>query len=460
MSNPNICLRNGLVQLIGITLLFLGTTACMQPERSSDGEMKRIASEIDSLLNNQLDLWYPRVIDYEHGGYLSRFSRDWQPSGPQNKFIVTQARHVWSTSKLASNDSTRQEFIKYGRHGFQFLKDRMWDDQHGGFYTNVDRQGEVIPDGNGSISKVLYGNAFGLYGLAAYYEASGDTAALNLAKQLFHWLDSGSYDPEYGGYFNNLTRGGEPYTAEGEGGSAYPKDYNSGIHILEALAELYQVWPDEVVRERLAGMFRIVRDTFTTDTGYMHLYFSRDWTPVTYRDSARVLQEEHQNIDHITFGHDIETAFLLMEAAHALKLSEDSILTEAKRMVDHTIEQAWDEEAGGFFDRGYYFEGDEQVTITDSSKVWWAQAEALHSLLIMAERFPDDPHNYFQKFAKQWNYIRQYLIDREHGGWYEAGLDIDPEAAKAPKAHIWKGNYHTVRSLMRSGELLNSMAFE
>lgn len=128
-------------------------------------------------------------------------------------------------------------------------------------------------------------------------------------------------------------------------------------------------------------MFTVVRDTFTTDKGYMNLYFQPDWTPIVFEDSSRAVQEQHLEIDHVTFGHDIETAFLLLEAAHALGFSEDLVLTDAKKMVDHTIANAWDDEHGGFYDRGYYFQGNEQLTVTDSSKVWWAQAEALHSLL-------------------------------------------------------------------------------
>lgn len=443
---------NAAVGSFSFIILFIFISACQPDDHSLNQQKSEIASEIDSVLTDQYNLWYPRTVDSEYGGFLSRYTYDWQPVGSQNKFIVTQARHVWSASKIAFMDETRNDFIDYGKHGFKFLKDEMWDDEYGGFYQTVSREGEIETDEDGVIRKTLYGNAFGIYGLAAYYQASGDTAALELAQNTFQWLDEGSYDPKYGGYFNSLNREGQPYD------SGYPKDYNSGIHILEALAELYQVWPDRTVRNRLHEMFRIVRDIFTTERGYMNLYFERDWTPIVYKDSSRVLQEENLNIDHITFGHDIETAFLLIEAAHALGFGEDSVLTNAKKMVDHTIENAWDEQNGGFYDRGYYFQEDDKLTVTDSSKVWWAEAEALHSLLIMAHYFPDDHHNYFELFAKQWDYIKKNLLDPEYGGWYESGLDQDPEMKEAPKATIWKGNYHTVRALIRSKKLLNEMS--
>ncbi len=414
---------------------------------------KAILAEVDSLLADQLAIWYPRVVDEEQGGFFSQYDYRWEPKGNQNKMIVTQARHVWTLAKVAEAfPDRRDEYLGYARHGFEFLRDRMWDPEFGGFYTDVTRAGEVIPGRNGVINKGLYGNAFAIYGLAAYYGASGDQEALDLAIETFRWLDAGAWDPEYGGYYTNLDRQGRPLGVD----SPRAKDYNSGIHILEALAELYQVWPDSIARDRLERTFRIVRDEFTTDRGYMKLYFTRDWVPLSNEDSTRAVQEAGLGGDHITFGHDIETAYLLIEAAHALGLPNDSVLTHAKRMVDHTLDQGWDDELGGIYDAGYYFAGEDSVTITNSGKVWWAQAEALHSLLMTAELFPGDPRGYRSLFEKQWQYIKDYLIDPENGDWYNAGIDEDPEAVEADKATIWKGNYHTVRALLGVREMLMS----
>jgi mannobiose 2-epimerase len=117
-------------------------------------------------------------------------------------------------------------------------------------------------------------------------------------------------------------------------------------------------------------------------------------------------------------------------------------------MVDHAILNGWDKDAGGFYDAGYYFRGQDSVTIIKDTKNWWAQAEGLNSLLLMSELFPNDPLNYKSLFLKEWEYIDQYLIDHEHGDWYPEGIDKEPEAKHAMKSQIWKGNYHTSRALM------------
>ncbi|WP_372638638.1 AGE family epimerase/isomerase [Fodinibius sp.] len=442
----------------GLVLLIMVIGGCgdQGPDSPEEEErfsrQQRIAAEVDSVLKDQYQLWYPRVIDQEHGGFLSRFTYDWRPEGAQDKFIVTQARHVWSTSKMAHHNEPHRDFEKYGKHGFQFMREVMWDREHGGFFEMVTRKGKVITGEDGQIRKRLYGNAFAIYGLAAYYRVSEDKEALRLAQETFHWLERGAYDRKHGGYFNSLTREGRPYDED------FPKDYNSSIHMLEALAELHLVWPDSLLQNRLYEMFRIVRDTIVTDKGYMNLYFREDWSPVTYKDSSRSLQEEHQATDHITFGHDIETAFLLLEAAHSLGFDADSTLKKAKKMVDHTIDHAWDEKEGGIYDYGYYFQGDDSLTVTQTSKEWWSQVEALHSLLIMADYFAGDPRNYAGNFVRQWQYIKKYMLDHEHGGWYRGGIDENPEERTSPKATIWKGNYHTIRGLLRSRELLEKMS--
>ena len=71
----------------------------------------------------------------------------------------------------------------------------------------------------------------------------------------------------------------------------------------------------------------------------------------------------------------------------------------------------------------------------------------MNTLLLMADHYPNDPMNYFEKFKKLWNYNQTYLIDHVYGDWYEQGLDKEPDKKTALKGHIWKGNYHQFRAL-------------
>ena len=196
--------------------------------------------------------------------------------------IVTQARHIWSIMRKLRSIVKIHRISAMSRHGFYFLRDKMWDSVYGGFYNLVAREGAVK-----STIKEAYGNAFAIYGLAAYYECSKDTAALSLAQAAFAWLEKHSHDPVYKGYFQHLQRDGTPVKRtvdmESTAETGY-KDQNSSIHLLEAFTELYYVWPSPLVRERLQEMLLLIRDKIVTPKGNLQLFFTADWSPVSFRD--------------------------------------------------------------------------------------------------------------------------------------------------------------------------------
>jgi len=398
------------------------------------------------VLDDEFRLWYPLSVDSVCGGFYSDINYRWELDGRQNKMIVTQARHVWSTSNAVMFYRESRNLRTVAAHGVQFLRNIMWDHTYGGFYDLVDRHGEPVRE-NGQLVKKAYGNAFALYGLSTYYRATGDTTALRLAQETFHWLENHSHDPVHGGYYQFISREGTPFMSGY--GRTPPKDQNSTIHLLESLTELYRAWPDSTVRKRLRELLHIIRDTITTDKGYMVLFFDRNWTPVSYRDSSNDIREKNQDLDHVSFGHDVETAYLMLEASEALGMANDTTtLKAAKKMVDHALQNGWDAERGGLYDRGYYYGKDSRAIVIRKTKEWWSQAEALNSFLIMSELFPNDEMAYYDKFRMQWKYCLRYLIDNKHGGWYWGGVDIVPSNRFSPKGSIWKGNYHTSRALI------------
>jgi mannobiose 2-epimerase len=413
----------------------------------SEKEKTALAAALESSLQKDLlERWYPKAVDSLHGGFLSTFTFDFTPTGPQDKFIVTQARHTWTNAMAAMRYPKKKQYLQWSRHGFQFLRDVLWDRHHGGFFSLVSREGKVKSE-----EKTAYGNAFGIYALATYYKASRDTAALALAKKAFQWLETHSHDPVHKGYFQHLQQDGTPQQRTASTPSTADlgyKDQNSSIHLLEAFTALYEVWKDPVVRERLSEMLLLIRDRITTPRGSLTLFLQRDWTRVSFRDSSKQVVLKHKNLDHISFGHDVETPYLMLEASHLLGQKNDQkTLQVAKRMVDHALQNGWDNVLGGFYNEGYYFKGDDSITIIFDSKNWWAQAEGLNTLLLMADLFPADTMRYADRFRQQWRYITTYLIDHEHGDWYEEGLDKEPHRKSSLKGHIWKAAYHQYRAL-------------
>ncbi|MEZ4824854.1 MAG: AGE family epimerase/isomerase [Bacteroidia bacterium] len=212
---------------------------CAPTENDTDSGMtnEQLKAELTTALHDQLlDKWYPAIIDSEQGGYLSDLDYKWEPNGPQNKSIVTQARHLWVTSKVAKFYPEKPGFREYADQGYAFLRDKMWDHEKEGFYYMVNRAGEPESGGNNA-EKWAYGNAFAIFGLAAYYKLTGSEEALDLAKKTFMWLEKYSHDSVNNGYYPFLNREGQAYGRDLEvpaGQRNWVTDQNPTIHLLEA----------------------------------------------------------------------------------------------------------------------------------------------------------------------------------------------------------------------------------
>jgi cellobiose epimerase len=414
-------------------------------------ELKEVYGHL--LTDGLLKKWYPLVIDRECGGYFTNVRADWTLAPEQEKMIVSQARHVWATSRAAAFFPVSPAYREYAQHGFVFLRDVMWDRQFGGFYQIRSRSGGWSDFRGWRDEKRTYGNAFAVYALAALYAVTGDAEVLEFAKQAFCWIEDHAYDQRYKGYFQFLARDGKVFDnasdyrcVASDSNEVGFKDQNSSIHLLEAYTELYRIWRDPTLGAQLSSLLTLIRDTMVAERGYLQLFFRPDWTPVSFRDSPPDVRQRNFGLDHVSVGHDYETAFLMLEASHALGLENDHrTLAVAKKMLDHALAYGWDNQAGGFFDGGYYFKGEDECRIVHQTKNWWAQAEALNALLLFSRIFPAAAYEDY--FLREWEYVKKYIIDWERGDWFEGGLDKEPHFRTGPKSHIWKCTYHTTRAL-------------
>jgi mannobiose 2-epimerase len=416
---------------------------------------------LQNLTQGIISKWYPTCVDNTDGGYYSNLSYNFGIMSDQDKMIVTQARHIWALSKIAIFFED-EKFKDYAFHGFKFLKDKMWDEKYGGFYTMRSREGNFSSYNGYDEEKRMYGNAFAIYGLAALYEISKDENVLNLAKETFNWTEEKAADKEYNGYFQFITREGNPFDKNSEhktkaidANEVGLKDQNSSIHLLEAYTELYNVWQSPELESRLKNILFLIRDVQITKEGYLNLFFDREWKPISFRNVSEEIRKQNYGLEHVSFGHNYETAFLMLEASYSLGIKNDTqSLSVAKKMMDHAIENGWDNSSAGFFDEGYYFKGNDKCQIIKDTKVWWAQAEGLNALLLFSKIFPDEK-KYYKLFLRQWQYIKEYLIDLENGDWYWGSLEKEPFYKFEPKANIWKCTYHTGRTLMNCIKMMD-----
>lgn len=409
---------------------------------SEPSRQESLAAQMEAALHDTQRAWYPRTLDREHGGFLCDFGERWQPAGPQQKMLEYQARQTLAAARGAAHSPHAAVLREAALHGFRYLKEAMWDHEYGGWYHMLDRGGHPLE----AATKHAHASSYAISACVACHDLTGDPDCLALAKSAFAWLEEHAHDGSHGGYFVFYRRDGTLIRSPEElpaGCSRDPigtplgfKDGNTISDLLKALADLYRIWPDALLRTRLEEMQYIVRDRLVVAPGIMHMYTHPDWTPVP--DIAR-------------YGHTLRVANLLLAGSTALGGAVDpGTARVVKSMVDTMVRIAWDPERGGFHSAGTTF-GPADVEgrpVYVRIKAWWPQAEGLKALLAMAQLHPADPAGYRTYFVRLWDYIRTYLNDATHGGWFQAGLDETPEARKAPKAFPWKDCSHETDALL------------
>jgi cellobiose epimerase len=420
----------------------------------------RIAGEVEKSLNDDdLNKFFPAAVD-PAGGFFENFAQDWShtargggPARDTTRSIVYQSRLTWLAAQAAMLYPAQADaYVSYARHGAQFLIEKQWDKEAGGFWWSVDVNGHVV----GASSKHIYGNAFAIYALAAAYQATHDAADLEQAQRGFQWLETHAHDPVNGGYFEQLRADGShaeaatqpsaPGTRERTdvlGAKPGQKSMNAHIHILEALTGLLEVWPDDLVKQRTEEVYQIGLTKIQADPGYLHQFFSADWQPDASRDS---------------YGHDIESAYLFVEAAAALGKKDDPAAWDTgRKIVDHCLAVGFDPTSGSLNSEGSV----DGTGAADKSRVWWVQAEALNALLLMHERYGKDDPRYWDAFVREWDFIKAHQIDPKNGGWYNTlNADDTPMRSKIAKTDAWTEGYHQGRAMMNVMARLKRLAAE
>jgi len=429
-------------------------TERMLTDLSRHASYIQIAGETEACLKEHvLDRWFPQAADEDYGGFNQFFREDWSQEPSTSRSLVYQARLTWVSAKAAKRYPASDGLYRsMALHGLNFLRHNMWDSSSGGLFWALDAAGEQVA------WKHTYGIAFAIYAAAATFDLTLDDESLTLACESLSWLEKHAHDPVNGGYYEALRLEGQPFLGP-EGapdltkyglrrgrdciGTLYGlKSMNSHIHLLEAFSELYRVWPKPHLRSRLQEIFEILIERVLHPDGFLHLYFEPNWTVVPSEDS---------------YGHDIETAFLLVEAAEALDIPEDHRTWQAaRRIVDHTLRVGWDEQYGGIFREGDPDSG--PTTSGQSCKGWWEQAESLNALLLMHERFGGETDRYWTAFLRQWEFITSHQIDKKYKGWYHTLTREGVPPTHARKSDAWTDPYHQARALMNVTDRLRKLA--
>ncbi len=363
--------------------------------------------------------FWENLRDDEYGGYYGLLTFDLALDKKAVKGCILNNRITWFFSN-AYTLLKDPRLLEEARHGYEFLRDHCLDRENGGVYWSMTYDGKPQ-----DTTKHTYNQAFCIYALSSYYEASKDREALEEAYRLFRLIEEKCTDDL--GYLEAFTVDFRPESNEklSENGVMAEKTMNTLLHVFEAYTELYRVDRSEEVGERL----RWILDTFA----------QKIYNPELRRQEVFFDREYHTLIDLYSYGHDIETSWLINRGVEVLGDPEymEKMLPITEVLADNVKKVAFD-------GRSLANECDKGVVNTD--RIWWVQAETVIGFLEAYEKHPERK-DYLEAAEAEWSFIRDFVIDHREGSewFYAVDPEGNPDPAKRPIVEAWKCPYHNGR---------------
>ncbi len=344
---------------IAIALLFTGSIVASAgvPVNESDPEqaMQLLKNAVSAdLTKNLLPYWSDNMVDNVNGGFYGRIDVNNKVYPQDDKGGILNARILWTYSS-AYRIYKDTSYLRLATRAKDYIMAHFIDRKYGGAFRSVNYKGEPS-----DTRKQTYTQSFFIYGLAEYYRATGDKEALKAAKDIFEDFEKYALDKESNGYFEVFTRDWQRShdLLIGETTARDEKTMNTHLHLMEAYTNLYRVWPDKRMEERLRNMVGIFLDHII-DKQTFHLinFMDRNWKSTSRIDS---------------YGHDIEASWLLYEATSLLG---DTDLLARVRKISIRIADAASE--GLQSDGSMIYEKDLATGHMGTERSWWVQSETI-----------------------------------------------------------------------------------
>ena len=375
------------------------------------------------LTEHILPYWMAVANDQRHGGVIGSIAEDGTPDDTAPKGSILHARVLWTFS-AASRTLGDEAVRRAADRAAAYFTANFVDRERGGVYWTIDAEGRPLDE-----RKHVYAQAFAIYALAAHFGATGDEHSLDMARSIFRLVEAYAYDDERLGYEECFGRDWTPVddVRLGETDLNERRSMNTHLHLLEAYTALHEVWPDALLTSRLRTLVTLFLDCIIApDDDHVVGFFTERWNP---RSSA------------VSFGHDIEASWLLVEAAEALDDEEITVRVRAAamRLASAVLEHGFDDEHGGIF---HGRSGDD----LDTDKEWWPQAEAIVGFLAAYQESGDT--RYVDAALSTWRFVERHLVDRQHGEWYRRVSRAGDRSRGGEKVGPWKCPYHNGRACL------------
>jgi mannobiose 2-epimerase len=382
-----------------------------------------LQTELNQELERLLSYWLTNMIDESNGGFYGKRLSDESLVADAPKGAVLNARILWSFA-AAYRHTAKAAYFEAAHRAYDYFIHHFIDEEFGGVYWSVTSEGAPL-----GTKKQVYALSFAIYALAEYYCIVKDEQAKSLAIDLFNVIEKYSRDRELGGYIEAFTREWLPADdlRLSDKDANEKKTMNTHLHILEAYTNLYRIHPDATLQEAIINLL-VVFDRYIIDakTHHLVLFFDEAWNPKGTQ---------------VSYGHDIEAAWLLSEAAEVIDDKK-----WMRKMNAHAISIAKAAAEGIDSDNGMWHEYDPVNNHLVKEKHWWPQAEAMVGFL-HAWQVSGDVY-FLELVFDSWRFIKEYILDQQDGEWFWGVNEYYSIMDTEDKAGFWKCPYHNSRACM------------
>ena len=371
-----------------------------------------------------------KTLDRENGGFYGALSNDLKVLNNVERSAILCARILWTFSS-AYRIHKKEDYLQVARHAYDYLTGHFWDAEYGGVYWSINAQGKPVND-----RKHTYAQSFAIYGLAEYTRATGEAKSLKFARELFRLIELHTFDEVHQG--NLECRSREWQALDDMRLSSKDmncaKSMNTLLHLIEAYTNLLRVWDDPQLKAKQSKLVEaFFEHVVDSRSGHLKLFFDKGW---------------HSLLDEVSYGHDIEASWLLVEAAevlgdqHLLALARET----AVKMAQAVYAEGRNADGSLLYERGAHK--------LQADRHWWVQAEAVVGFY-NAYQISGQAH-FAEAAAGCWQYIQKHFVDHQNGDWFkvlnESGLPYLDHYKVGP----WECPYHHSRLCFEMSQRLLS----
>lgn len=391
-----------------------------------------------------LPFWANNCKDSVFGGYNSHFDEFGKDPGTDEKSLIAQSRLVFTFSQAYRKGFGGEIMKDLAVHGVNFLLEKMWDPENGGFYWLLDRKNTVI-----NAQKIGYGHSFCIYSLSEYYLATGDKRGLEYAEKVFDLLQKYAVDTHHGGYWEFFNEKWELMGPGSQGGDRKTLDVH--MHLMEAFTTLYEASGKEIHRRKLKeSMDILIQKIMHPEYGTGIPQFWRDWQVapqikfdvVWGWDRFNPDGQKNDATDNTSYGHNAEFGWLLRRAIEIGNFELKEYQANIIKAYEHSFQYGIDWEHGGV-----YVEGSHSGKVYDHEKEFWQQAEVMIGMLDAYELIQDE--KYLKAYENVHRFVMDKGINKKVGEWWPL-LSREGKPIWRHTSHSWKINYHSVRAVIES----------